>query len=81
MNQTINQNDKDIEHKDVQNSLVQPSNKITDWKKEPTASDLMNDYTQAQSSQQFYVSKIQDWLKLLHTETDSTKSKKGRSVS
>lgn len=79
MNQNTNQNDKDIEYKNTQDLLVQPSNKITDWKKEPSASDLMSDYTQAQSSQQFYVSKIQDWLKLLHTETDATKIKKGRS--
>ena len=53
--------------------------KLTNWKKEPTVEELMHDYRQAQSSHKYYMSRIQEWLKLLHPITDKNKVKEGRS--
>lgn len=36
----------------------------------------MSDYTQALSTQQSQISKIEDWLKLIHTDTDQIKLRK-----
>lgn len=60
-------------------SLVQSQNKLTNWKNEPSAKTLMLDYQQAQSSQQVQSTKIKEWLRLLHSDTDTSKIKKGRS--
>lgn len=71
---------EEIKEQEIDKSpLVQSNNKLTNWVKEPTASDLMSDYTQALSTQQSQISKIEDWLKLIHTDTDPSKVKKGRS--
>lgn len=72
------QNEKEIEQDNLL-SLVQNQNKLTDWKNEPSAKTLMTDYQQAQSYHEHYLAKIREWLKLLHTDTDPSKIKKGRS--
>ena len=58
---------------------IQPSQKLTDWKKEPKADELMTDYKNASTYHSGQVSKINDWLNLLNVQSDKTKIKKGRS--
>lgn len=55
------------------------SQKLTDWKQEPRADQLMTDFKNAVSDHSSQMSKIEEWLKLLNTKTDKTKIKKGRS--
>ena len=68
------------QHNHVENiQTVSGYSPLTDWKKEPSASDLMGDYTNASSSHSHQRTKIENWLNLLHSKTDKTKIRKGRS--
>lgn len=54
--------------------------KLTSWANEPKVTDLRNDLIAAQSSHNTQVSKISDWLDMLHVEgTYKQKPRKGRS--
>ena len=55
--------------------------KLTDWKNEPTVSDLKSDYTSAKSSKDTQVAKIDDWVDMLNIEGRHKPTKtKGRSA-
>ena len=58
---------------------IQQRRKLTDWKNEPTAEDLLGDLQKAQSSHQNQVGKINEWVSLLYADTDKSKIKQGRS--
>ena len=58
---------------------LQQRKKLTDWKNEPTAEDLLDDLQKAQSSHQNQVGKINEWVSLLYADTDKSKIKQGRS--
>ena len=58
---------------------LQQRRKLTDWKNEPTAEDLLDDLQKAQSSHQNQVGKINEWVSLLYADTDKSKIKQGRS--
>ena len=48
------------------NKPVAVQSKLTDWKKEPTLSDLKQDLTEAQASYSAQCSKIEKWLDILN---------------
>ena len=52
---------------------------LTDWKNEPTVTDLLYDINQANSSHQAQISKINEWVNLLYADTDKSRIKRGRS--
>ena len=53
--------------------------KLTDWADEPTVETLKSDINNAQSFHAAQMSKIDEWDKLLHCETNKASIKKGRS--
>lgn len=55
------------------------ASKLTNWKQEPTVSDLMHDLNQSIPTHSAQMSKIEEWLKNLNQQTDYNLIKKGRS--
>ena len=53
--------------------------KLTDWKQEPTAQNLLDDYQQAASFHSNHISRVAKWLEILNAKTDKNRLKKGRS--
>lgn len=76
IDQSGDSSDKD---KALESLLGSMKPKLTKWKNEPSVADLMNDYTRASSYHSSQMNKISKWLKLIHTQTDTSKIKVGRS--
>lgn len=53
--------------------------KLTNWKKEPKASDLMDDYTKASTYHSSQMNRIAKWLSQLHPVVDKKRLQNGRS--
>lgn len=53
--------------------------KLTNWKKEPKASDLMDDYTKASTYHSSQMNRIAKWLAQLHPTVDKKRLQNGRS--
>ena len=53
------------------NKPVEVQGKLTNWKKEPDIRDLKQDLTEATSSYSAQVSKIENWLNVLHMKGNS----------
>lgn len=78
-NQLFNNNDTDGLSRLISSLLGKTKEKLTDWKNEPKASDLMQDYTKASAYHSGQMTRISNWLKQLHPQTDKKKLKSGRS--
>ena len=63
----------------ISSLLGKTKEKLTDWKNEPKASDLMEDYNKASSYHSSQMTRISNWLKQLHPEVDKKRLKNGRS--
>lgn len=63
----------------ISSLLGKTKEKLTNWKNEPKASDLMDDYTKASSYHSGQMARISNWLTQLHPETDKKRLKNGRS--
>lgn len=63
----------------ISSLLGKTKEKLTDWKNEPKASDLMEDYNKASSYHSGQMTRISNWLKQLHPEVDKKRLKNGRS--
>lgn len=63
----------------ISSLLGKTKEKLTNWKNEPKASDLMEDYTKASSYHSNQMGKISNWLTQLHPEVDKKRLKNGRS--
>lgn len=74
-----NNGSEDAFDKLISSLLGKTKENLTNWKNEPKASDLMEDYTKASSYHSAQMTKISNWLKQLHPETDKKRLKNGRS--
>lgn len=79
LNNTNQNNAEDGLQKLISSLLGKTKTKLTTWKNEPKASELMQDYTKASSYHSAQMGKISNWLKQLHPETDKKRLKNGRS--
>lgn len=63
----------------ISSLLGKTKEKLTNWKNEPKASELMEDFTKASTYHSAQMTRISEWLKQLHPETDKKRLKNGRS--
>lgn len=59
--------------------IIEPNSKLTDWKKEPSIEDLRHDINNAENSHRQQIGKIDNWLDILHKESDKSLINQGRS--
>lgn len=74
-----NNGSEDAFEKLISSLLGKTKEKLTNWKNEPKASDLMEDFTKASTYHAAQMTRISEWLKQLHPETDKKRLKNGRS--